>query len=198
MEKNYKFFKRKKIKILEIGAGTHPHIDYLKHNYLEYHIIDLDAGNQLKKFYEKKFKLNKKIYFKRLYGKKIPYKNNFFDRCIISHCLEHINYPNLFLDEMYRVTKNNGMISIALPTDPGIAWRAARLISKYFVQTKTYKLKPLEYDYINALEHVNSIFNLEAIIKKKYKFIKETYFPFNFLKCPDLNLLYIVDIFKKK
>ena len=196
MEKNVKFFK-KKIKVLEIGAGTHPHIDYLKHNYDRYYIIDIDENNILKKKYKKKFNNNNKVYFKRYSGKKIPYKNNFFDRCIISHCLEHINNPHLFLDEMFRVTKKGGIMSIALPTDPSFAWRAGRLFNKYFIQTKTYNLKAIDYDYVNALEHVNSIFNLKAIIKKKYKFIKETYFPFNFLKFPDLNLFYIVDVFKK-
>lgn len=197
MEKNTKFLKNNKKKILEVGAGLHPHVNYLKHSYYEYHIIDADENNELKKFYKEKFRLNKKVKFKRYNKKKIPFSDNYFDRCIISHCLEHIYYPQLFLDELYRVTKKGGMISIALPTDPGILWRAGRLFNKYIIQIKSYNLKPLDYDYVNAIEHVNSIFNLQAIIKKKYKFIIERYFPFNLLKFSDFNLFYIVDIFKK-
>ena len=29
-------------KVLEIGAGSAPHIKYIKHNFDEYHIIDID------------------------------------------------------------------------------------------------------------------------------------------------------------
>jgi hypothetical protein len=54
----------------------------------------------------------------------------------------------------------------------------------------------LDYDYVNAVEHVNSIFNLRVIIKKKFNIISEIFYPLNF-KFIDLNLFYIVQIIKK-
>lgn len=198
MEKSHLYFKNNKnTKILEIGAGTHPHINYVKHEFESYNIIDLDANDELTNIYKEKFHHNNKVNFKRYDGENIPFEDNTFDRCIISHCLEHIYKPHLFLKEMHRVVKKNGLISIALPTDPGLSWRFGRFIIKYFIQNKTYKLSPLEYDYVNALEHVNSIFNLKTIIKRNYNIFSETYYPFNFIKNLDINLFYIVDIIKK-
>jgi hypothetical protein len=97
---------------------------------------------------------------------------------------------------MLRVCKPGGIISIALPTDPGFLWRLGRFFIKNFIQEKTHKLTSLDYDYVNAVEHVNSIFNLRVIIKKKFNIISEIFYPLNF-KCIDLNLFYIVQIIKK-
>jgi hypothetical protein len=97
---------------------------------------------------------------------------------------------------MLRVCKSEGVISIALPTDPGFLWRLGRFFIKKFIQKKTHKLSDLDYDYVNAIEHVNSIFNLRIIIKKKFNVNSEIFFPLS-IKCTDLNLFYIVQIIKK-
>ena len=194
MEINLLSFKnKKKIDVLEIGGGTMPHINFLKHSFKNYYSIDLDENNELTNFYKKKYP---EIRYKKYNGNKIPFKNNKFDRIIISHCLEHILNPEKFLFEMQRVVKKGGVISIALPTDPGFLWRLGRFFIKNFIQKKTHNLSNLDYDYVNAIEHVNSIFNLRTIIKKKFNIISEKFYPFN-LGFVDLNLFYIVQILKK-
>ena len=192
MEKNYRLFKGEKIKVLEVGGGKNPHIKYLRHLFNEYHSIDIDDNNELEYFYNQEYPL---IKFQKYNGKNIPFKDNTFERIIISHCLEHINFPEEFLNELLRVTKKNGIISIALPTDPGIAWRIGRFFIKKFLQKKTHKLSDLDYEYVNAIEHVNSIFNLRTIIRKKFNIFSEIFFPFK-IKLVDINLFYIVDIKK--
>jgi len=188
MEKNSHLY-NEDTNVLEIGAGTYPHIIHLKHEYNSYEVIDTDESNSLKEYYkENNFKLN----FKKYDGHLIPFANEKFDRIIISHCLEHINKPEIFLDEIKRVMKKNAILSISLPTDPGILWRAGRIISKYFIQKKNYNLNNEEYDYINAIEHVNSIFNLEVILNKKFKLISKINFP-TYIPLHDINLFYIAD-----
>ena len=183
-------FSQKISKVLEIGAGSKPHYEFLKHDYDEYHIIetsDVKIDNLEK---------NTKIFFKNYDGKKIPYEKFFFDRIIISHCLEHIYYPEEFLEETMSKLKDGGVLSISLPTDPGLLFRLGRLYMKLFSIKKTYEISPIEYDYMNATEHVNSIFNLHSIIKHNYKNIaKESYLPFK-IKAFDLNLFYNVHIIK--
>jgi ubiquinone/menaquinone biosynthesis C-methylase UbiE len=192
MEKNSNQLINKKNIILEIGGGTYPHINYLKHPFEEYYSADIDENNELSNFYKKNYP---KIRYQKFDGKYLPYENNFFDRVIISHCLEHINNPEKFLSEMIRVCKESGIISIALPTDPAVAWRLGRFFIKKIIQKKTHKLSDIDYDYVNAIEHVNSIFNLRTILKKKFNIISEIYYPFN-VKIIDINLFYIVDIVK--
>ena len=181
---------KKMSKVLEIGAGDSPHLKYLKHDFDEYHIIET-SDYALEKKEE-----NKKIVKKKYDGKKIPYPNETFDRIIISHCLEHIPFPETFLFEMMDKLKNGGILSISLPTDPGLLFRIGRLYLKLFSISKKYKITSEEFDYMNATEHVNSIFALRSIIKFHFKGkIKEFYLPFK-IKLIDLNLFYNVHIIK--
>ena len=88
-------FKRKKKypKVLEIGAGNAPHLDYLRHEYEEYFIAE--TSSYAMDFY--KGMKNVKAY--SYDGINLPFEDNFFDRIIISHCLEHTREPEKFLFE---------------------------------------------------------------------------------------------------
>ena len=177
-------------KVLEIGAGDAPHIEYISHNFDEYHIIETSdyAVTQNSE--------NSKIIVTKYDGKKIPYPNQTFDRIIISHCLEHIPFPENFLFEMMDKLKTGGVLSISLPTDPGFLFRLGRLYLKLFSLKKNYQITNEEFDYMNATEHVNSIFTLKSLIKFHFKDkIKEFYLPFK-IKLKDLNLFYNVHIIK--
>jgi len=190
--RNLEKFKSEEVysKILEIGAGTAPHLPYIKHQFDHYYVAETSdfAINHLKnKGIENLIKYN---------GKILPFKNSFFDRIIISHVLEHINKPEEFLVEIMRILKKGGVLSISLPTDPGLLWRSSRNMIKLFVLKRTQKLSNIEYDYINSTEHINSIFNLRNIIKYNYRNnIQETFLPFR-IRLPDLNLFYNVHITK--
>ena len=177
-------------KVLEIGAGSKPHYNFLKHDYDEYHIIETSTVEITD------IKSNPKVFLKNYDGKKIPFENSLFDRIIISHCLEHIYYPEDFLKEVMSKLKDGGVLSISLPTDPGLLFRLGRLYLKFFSIKKNYNISPTEYDYMNATEHVNSIFNLYSILKHNYSNLaKETFLPFR-IKLFDLNLFYNVHIVK--
>tara|TARA_B100001250_G_scaffold411056_2_gene438813 strand:- start:1185 stop:1874 length:690 start_codon:yes stop_codon:yes gene_type:complete len=181
--------------VLEIGAGVSPHLKYIKHNFKKYFF--LENSKFAISFLKKKFNNDKKIKFKIYDGKKIPFKRNCFDRIIISHVLEHIPDPEIFLVEMMTKLKKNGILSIALPTDPGLLWRFGRFFLKLFTVKKKLKISNLEYDYMIASEHINSIFNLISIIRYNYKnnIVSEKYIPFK-VKMLDINLFYNVTLKK--
>ena len=181
--------------ILEIGAGSSPHLKYLKHAYKKYFFLENSIFSI--KYLKKKYKKNKKVYYKYYKNKKIPFKNNYFDRIIISHVLEHIPNPEFYLDQMFKKLKKNGLMSIALPCDPGFLWRLGRFFLKIFKVKQQLKISKIEYDYMIATEHINSIFNLLSIIRFKYKkkIISEKYLPFK-IKLLDFNLFYNVTIKK--
>ncbi len=186
---------KKNSKVLEIGAGSSPHLKYIKHKFDKYFF--LENSNFAISFLKKKFRNDKKFQFKIYNGKNIPYKKNYFDRIIISHVLEHIPDPEIFLEEMMSKLKKNGILSISLPNDPGLLWRFGRFFLKLFSVGKKLKITSLEYDYMIASEHINSIFNLISIIKYKYKkkIVSEKYLPF-YVKILDLNLFYNITLKK--
>jgi phosphatidylethanolamine/phosphatidyl-N-methylethanolamine N-methyltransferase len=187
---NFKLRNKSFDKILEIGAGSAPHYNYIKHEYNEYHIAD--TSDYAKDFHRD----NDKVKFLSYDGIVLPYENETFDRIIISHCLEHILSPENFIKEMMRTLKTGGVLSISLPTDPGLIWRLGRKFIKYFTLKKTYKISGEEFEYMNATEHVNSIFNLISIIRFNYKKnVEEHYYPFH-IKLVDINLFYNVHIYK--
>ena len=178
-------------KVLEIGAGSAPHYKFIKHHYDEYHIAET-SETIIDKYAD-----NPKVIATNYDGKILPYEKDYFDRIIISHCLEHIVDPEIFLFEMMKKLKKGGILSISLPTDPGLLFRLGRLYLKLFSIKKKYKITPEEFDYMNATEHVNSIFGLFSIIKYNFgDFISESYLPFK-IKSFDLNLFYNVHIIKK-
>ena len=111
--------------------------------------------------------------------------------------MEHIPNPESFLDEMIKKLKPGGKLSIAVPCDPGILWRLGRFFLRIFSVKKELGITREEYDYMIATEHINSIFNLQSIIKFKYKkkMMKESYLPFKFRNI-DLNLFYNVTLIK--
>ena len=186
-----KFKSKKQIsKILEIGAGSMPHYNFIKHKYDEYHILEISRESL-------KYIKKKNIIFKVYNGSQIPYENNTFDRIIICHCLEHIVHPEIFIDEMMSKLKKNGVLSISLPCDPGLAWRISSFLLGRKITSNKYKINSKTINYLNAIEHVNSIFNLISIIKYKFNHsIKESYLPF-YVKNADLNLFYNIHIYKK-
>ncbi len=193
-------FKREEIKkrtkrILEIGAGTSPHINYLDYDYEKYFFLENSKFSV--QYLKKKFRNNKKIFYKLYSGKKIPFKSNYFDRIIISHVLEHVPNPEEFIEEMVKKLKPGGKLSISLPCDPGFLWRSGRFFLKLLSVKKKLGISKKEYDYMIATEHINSIFNLISILK--YKFSKniqsEYYLPFK-IKIVDFNLFYNVTLTK--
>jgi phosphatidylethanolamine/phosphatidyl-N-methylethanolamine N-methyltransferase len=191
--KKLEYFKKKNSyysKILEIGAGDTPHYDFIKHSYDEYHIAE--TSEYAENFHKK----NPKVKYKKYGGKILPYPDENFDRIIISHCLEHILSPEEFLFEMMKKLKKGGVLSISLPTDPGLAWRLGRLFVSFFKINKTYPVGS-ELDYLIATEHVNSIFNLISIIRHNFKNSLEEYFYPLKIKSSDLNLIYNVHIYKQ-
>lgn len=46
---------------------------------------------------------------------RIPYKNNTFDLVISSATIEHVINPDIFLQEVYRVLKPNGIVLVSTP-----------------------------------------------------------------------------------
>ena len=100
---------------------------------------------------------------------------------------------NLMINKL----KKGGLISISLPTDPGLLWRIGRLFTKYITIKKSYNISTRDFEYMMASEHINSIFNLITIIRYNFKgkILKEDFLPFK-IKLIDINLFYNVHIVK--
>jgi SAM-dependent methyltransferase len=179
-------------KVIEIGSGTGSHLNFVKHQYSSYTLTDVNES-VIQKLHEMSF--SEKVQIQKIDSDTLPFPDNEFDRLVASHVLEHIHHPEMVLKEWSRVVKAGGVISIALPCDPGVAWRFGR----YAYSRRAVGLKNgvSEYDLFVALEHVNAINGLMAMIQYFFDKRAETFWPFR-IKLIDLNLFYIVHIINEK
>ncbi|CAA9893013.1 Ubiquinone/menaquinone biosynthesis methyltransferase [Candidatus Methylobacter favarea] len=173
-------------KVLEIGAGTGEHLNFVRHGFDHYVLADLDAKTLEVAERKLKGKFDNKLLYETQSGEELHYVDNSFDRLIASHVLEHISQPHLALKEWRRVVKNRGVLSILIPTDPGIAWRLGRHLGP----RKNALAQGIAYDYVMAREHVNSCNNLIALLRHYFPERTESWWPFP-IPSIDLNLFFV-------
>lgn len=180
-------------RVVEVGAGTGIHFNYIRHTFSEY--VMTDSSNEMLDAARRRHKGRKipGLKFEIQNAAKLTWADETADRLIAAHVLEHVPSPHLLLDEWWRVIKPGGVLSLVLPCDPGVLWRVGRSMGPRSRATKN----GYAYDYVMALEHINAITNLRAIIA--YKFgehrKKSVWWPIG-IGITDLNLIYCVNIWK--
>lgn len=172
-------------RVLEVGAGTGEHLPFVRHTFDEYVLTDLDA----KTLDVARSKLggshSGRLVFEVQTGEGLAYPDDTYDRVVAIHVLEHIYQPHLALKEWFRVLKHGGVLSVLIPTDPGLAWRLGR----HMGPRRNAIAQGIAYDYVMAREHVNPCLNLIAILRHYFPESTESWWP---LPVPsvDLNLFF--------
>ena len=174
-------------RVLEVGAGSGVHLNFVRHMYEEYLITDQSL--EMLKANVSTIEYPKKVKLEQADAANLQYDDDSFDRLIACHVLEHINSPQDVLREWARVVKPGGVLSLVLPCDPGLMWRLGRS----FGPRKNSLKSGLDYDYIMATEHVNSITNLVTIIRHYFNNRSESWWPL-YVPWSDVNLIYTVNI----
>ena len=180
-------------KVLEIGGGEGFHLEYITHSYGKYFLTDIDLRPLCD--HAKTIQRSGKLIHQFQDASKLTYRNNQFDRVIFMCVLHHVSDVENSLKEARRVCKSGGLVSIYLPTDPGIFYR---LMRKIFTASKARKLK-INYEYINSLSHRNHFYSVINILKHEFKgdVIKFRRRPF-LVPFYDLNLYYVIQVTIKK
>jgi ubiquinone/menaquinone biosynthesis C-methylase UbiE len=172
-------------KVLEVGAGTGEHFSFVRHSFDQYIFSDLDAKTLERAEAKLAGKYKDNLVFETQSGGSLSYADDCFDRLIAVHVLEHIYEPHLVLKEWRRVLKHGGVLSILIPTDPGIAWRLGRHLGP----RKNAMAQGIAYDYVMAREHVNSCSNLIALLRHYFPNSTESWWPFP-VPSIDMNLFF--------
>lgn len=173
--------------VVEVGAGSGHHYSYLKHPPERYYLTDgsetmLDVAARR----HAAEVASGRIVIEQQDATRLTYEDGRFDRLIATHVLEHIPDPVSVLREWNRVVRPGGLISIVLPCDPGFLWRFGR----NFGPRRNANKVGLPYDYVQAADHVNSIFNLVVFIRHHFEDVRERWYPAR-VAVPDVNLFYV-------
>lgn len=153
------------VRVLEVGAGSGDHRQFVKHKYSFYYETDIrfpdgtfdpDMSSMLE---ESKPNVVREI----ADVMELQYVDAFFDRVIATCLLLHLSNPENALLEMKRVTKaKGGVITILVPCEPGILLRLSR---KFLTARKAKRLGFAGYELFNARDHANYISSVDKLIR---------------------------------
>ena len=171
-------------KTLEIGAGVGSHIPFEDLGNQTYYALEL--RKDLAKIIKSRIVNAGRV--KIVVGdcqKYLPFKNNFFDRIIAIHVLEHLPNLSRALNEVVRVLKKDGLFSVVIPCEGGLVYSFAREISAKRLFKK--KFPGESYDWLIKSEHVNMPGEIIAELQNFFVIENMAYFPLG-VPCINLNL----------
>jgi phosphatidylethanolamine/phosphatidyl-N-methylethanolamine N-methyltransferase len=175
-------------KVLEVGSGTGEHFRSVRHSFKEYILTDGDQKTlAIAEMALGNGDSSRKICYEKMNASNLNFEDNTFDRVVATHILEHLYEPHLAIKEWMRVLKNNGTLSILIPTDPEITWKVGR----HLTTRKQAIKRGWSYDYIMAREHVNPCNNLVAFLNFYLPKNTSFFWPLKLLPSIDCNLFYI-------
>lgn len=180
-------------RVLEIGAGTGEHFHFVRHQYDQYVLTDIDPSTLEVARRKVVTPHPEKLAFEAQPSLRLPYADSSVDRLIATHVLEHIYQPHLALKEWRRVVRPGGVLSILIPTDPGFAWRLGRRLGP----RRNALRQGIAYDYVMAREHVNPCNNLIALMRHYFPQRAERWWPTP-IPSIDLNLFFLFNAVNTK
>ena len=174
--------------ILEVGANLGEHLTFVDSKFKKYVLSDYRDTGYISK--------DPKVMFTKADVHKLPFEDAEFDRVIATCLLHHLDKPIDALFEMNRVVKPGGSISISLPCDPGVFYRA----SKSLGPSREWKKKNLgDPKFFHYSQHRNHYPALLSYIKEVFAedHISLKNWPLN-IPSWNLNLFSVVQIQKRK
>ncbi len=172
-------------KILEIGGAAKPHGSVVSLEGVEEYWMS-DSHEVFDKNTDISDMEIKKHFFEEDPDYKFfSEKGMLFSRVIASHVWEHVDDPEGTLLKWVGLLEEEGQLDIAIPCDPGWAWRLGQLVGRKKAM-RLHGKSSRDIDLMMTREHVNSCQNLIRIMRA-YTNVKGSYFPL-FVPVTDVNL----------
>jgi SAM-dependent methyltransferase len=159
---------------LEIGAGLGGHLAYekLTSDQIE-NYVTLEVRQNMADEIKRRFPAVK-VYVGDCQAK-LDIQDDYFDRILAIHVLEHL--PNLpaAIAEMHRLCdKTSGVFSVVIPCEGGAAYSFARKISSQRIFEERYK-QP--YQWLIEREHLNRPNEILSELAKYFTVTHRAFFP---------------------
>ena len=166
-------------RVLELGGGNGEHLNYVLHGFDSYTLVDLRQATL-----EDRHERDPRIISIVADAERLPIDDHSIDRVIVTCLLHHVDHPEIVLQEIDRVLKDDGTATIFLSCDPGIV---VRFLRKLTTERTARKLGFKGYDLMNARDHRNHVSSLLLLARFVFrnKLIQENWMPF---RVPSWNL----------
>lgn len=150
-------------RVLEVGGNRGEHIPFVRHQYDEYVLTDLHPPQV-----DTALAADTRRRTESCDVLDMPYASGSFDRLIATCLLHHVDSPLRAAQEMRRVTREDGgVVTILVPTDPGLAYRAARALTSGRAARRhgVFELHRL----VSALDHRNHFGSIDAQVRHVFR-----------------------------
>jgi SAM-dependent methyltransferase len=173
---------------LELGAGIGAHLEFEPLERQDYHCIELREAMaaEIRRRFPSVSTVTGDC------QKRIPFEDNYFDRIVAIHVLEHLPDLPSAIAEVHRVLKPNGIFSVVLPCDPGLAYELARKISAERIFKARYRMP---YRWFVRREHINSPAEILQVLKRHFSIFDKVYYP---LGVPVMNANLVIGVTARK
>ena len=165
---------REFVRTLEIGAGIGEHIKYERltpEQRNNYFAVDIrkEMIRKIKATYP---------YVNAIVGdcqSRLDFPDNYFDRILAIHVLEHLPNLPVALEEVHRLcVKPYGVFSVVIPCEGGLAYGLARRLSAQRIFERRYKQS---YKWLIEREHVNKPREIIEELERYFHIEHRAYFP---------------------
>ncbi len=155
--------------ILEVGGNVGEHIQFVKSNFESYVLTDYRETGFLSNDVRIKFQISD-VHC-------LPFEDEKFSRSISTCLLHHLSDPKRALEEMRRVTKSGGLVSLLIPCDPGILYRFAKKVGPSRKWKNSGVSNPM---FLHYQHHRNHYPGINSIVREVFKSdqVKTSFWPF--------------------
>jgi phosphatidylethanolamine/phosphatidyl-N-methylethanolamine N-methyltransferase len=144
--------------VIEVGSGAGEHFPFVRHSFDSYLMADLRMPTTPPD--------DSRVSFLEADVHTLPIESDSRDRLIATCLLHHLAEPVVALEEMRRVVRPGGALSIMIVSDPGMAYRAIQRISS----SRRYRKSGFaEWRALHAMEHRNHAWSLHQLIKYAFR-----------------------------
>jgi phosphatidylethanolamine/phosphatidyl-N-methylethanolamine N-methyltransferase len=149
-------------RVLEVGGNRGEHVPYVRHQFDDYLLTDLREPRPTAEV-----AADPRVRVAACDVEALPYPDGGFDRVIATCLLHHLTDPFAALREMRRVAAPGGMVTILLPTDPGVAYRVGKALTSGRA-ARRQGIADL-YQVVTALDHRNHFPSLAAQVRHVFR-----------------------------
>ena len=160
MERDYN--ERSFPKVLEVGANRGEHVPFVRHSFDEYVLTDLHPPTV-----STELLADSRLRVESADVTALPYPDAAFDRVIATCLLHHVSDPLAAALQMRRVTRPGGVVTILVPTDPGLAYRVGRALTSGSRARRAGLASQLKL--VSALDHTNHFRSIRTQIEHAFR-----------------------------
>jgi SAM-dependent methyltransferase len=135
-------------RVLEVGANRGEHLRYVRHAYDTYLLTDLRPPTV-----SAEMQSDPRVELGECDVTRMAFESASFDRVVSTCVLHHVESPFAGASEIRRVLRPGGVMTVLIPTDPGLAYRAGKAVTS----GRAAKKRGIQqmHDLVGALDHRN-------------------------------------------